>query len=191
MIGLPDDRSPGNHSIDAELGPPVLLKRLGNALEANLARARLESAGIPSFIAGPDAFSLGVAAGRTDRSPSVGLFVPERCVAEALDVLDRPPLDEDDAAADDDFAAFDDPGRPIAFRAFVASVAGWTIVFLTIVGLAIAVPTFVYAIVLALRAVRRSTTVDRGLRLQVAAAIGLAVLGLAMAAFLAIALGPR
>ena len=171
MLGLPP------HD---DLGPPVLLKRLGNMLEATLARARLDSAGIPSFIAGPDAFA-------ADQAGLVGLFVPERYLAEALDVLDGPPVD--------DVASFDspddwpvDPGRRLAFRAIVASVAGWTILFMTLVGLLLAVPTFGYAIALAIRAVQRSTTRDRGLRLQVAAALVLSALGLAMATCLGLLL---
>lgn len=161
-----------------DLGPPVLLKRLGNALEGELARGRLLDAGIPATLSAADAFS---ADGRPI-ARQVELFVPRSLVHDALDVLDIPPLEAE--AFDDEAYPVDDPGRPIAFRGFVASVVGWLIVFLAVVGAVLAVPMFGYAASLAVAAVRRSTLRDRGLRFQVAATLALSVAGAAMSVVL-------
>lgn len=147
--------------------PPVLLKRLGNGFEGDLARRRLESAGIPSFVAGVDSFG----GPRDAARGQVELFVPASFAHEALDVLDAPPLEEGDEPLPDD------PGRPLAFRAFVAAVGGWMAVVFGPIGVVLAVSAFVYSVVLALRAVRMTTTGERGLRFQVALSIGLAILG--------------
>lgn len=166
MLGTPAD-TPEN--APDPLGQPVLLKRLGNLFEGELARNRLADAGIPSLLAGVDAFH-GDSGGSRGQ---VELFVPQSLVDAALDVLDAPPLDE----PDDGESFVDDPGRPFAFRAFVAAVIGWLVVFLGPFGVWLAMPTFVYAVVLATRAVRRSPTADRTLRLQVATAVLIAVVG--------------
>lgn len=167
MLGLPNDPPAG--ADEDPLGPPVLLKRLGNTFEGELARSRLTAADIPSFLAGVDTFSVKPGSARGQ----VELFVPRTLVHEALDVLELAADDD----RDDEPAPPDDPGRPLAFRAFVSAVSGWLVVFLGPFGIWIAVPLFVYSIVLAVRAVRRSPVADRTLRLQVAATILIASIG--------------
>ena len=167
---------PTAEAIEAEFGPPVLLKRLGNLFEGELARNCLADAGIPSFLAGVDTFSVG---GRGARG-QVELFVPESLVHDALDLLDAPAFDDPDDAP----LAPDDPGRPCAFRAFVAAIAGWLVVFLGPFGVWLAVPLFGYCFLLIVRAVRQSTTGDRTLRLQVAGAGVVAFVGIIVSAAL-------
>lgn len=166
--------------------PPVLLKRLGNAVEANLARAKLESAGIPAFLGEQDAFSGGMSQGVGHAE--VELFVPQSLVDVALDVLDAAPDEPFDLEFD---AVPDDPGRRLSFRAFVCSVVAWLVLFMAPVGLALAVPLFVYALHLAFRATFRSHERDLTFRLRIVAASGLALLGLGLAVFLAVELAGR
>lgn len=134
----------------ADPGPPVLLKRLGNAVEANLAKNKLETAGIPSFLGGEDAFAVPYPM----RSREVELFVPQSMVATALEVLDALPADPSEVLGD---PFVEDPGRTLSMRAFVAAVGGCMFFFPSGATSFIAAPVFVYAIYLSFRALAVST----------------------------------
>lgn len=162
-----------------EFGPPVLLKRLGNAVEANLARARLESAGIPSFLGEQDVFSGGAihAGGHT----GVEIYVPADLLDDALDVLEAPP-DLPDPSFFEPFV--EDPGRRLSFKALVTSVIGWLVVVLHPVGAFLSLGLHLYAIYLAGLGVLRSQDRDLTLRVRVVATAFLSVAGIAMTLFL-------
>ena len=130
----------------------MLLKRLGNAVEANLAKNKLETAGIPSFLGGENAFAGDLMHPLPYRE--VELFVPQSMVAEALEVLDAPPEDPDELLGDP-FVA--DAGQLWSSRAFVCAVVGWLVFFLAVYGFLLSAPTFAYAIFLSFRAVSAST----------------------------------
>jgi hypothetical protein len=140
---------------DLGLGPPVLLKKLGNAIEANLAKNKLATAGIPAFLAGENTFAGDVMNPLPYRE--VELYVPQSLVGDALEVLEAPPSDPAELAGE---PYFDDPARALSFRAFVASVVGWLFFILTPSGVFLAVPAFVYAIYLGCRAI--AVSADRG-----------------------------
>lgn len=161
------------------MGPPVLLKRLGNVVEANLARARLESAGIPSFLGEQDVFSGGAI--HAGSRQGVEIYVPEDLLREALDVLDTPP---DLAETGGYEPVIEDPGRRLSFKALVASVIGWLVVVLHPVGGFLALGLFGYAMYLAGVSVSRSHERDLTLRVRVVVAMVLSVAGLAMTLFL-------
>lgn len=161
------------------MGPPVLLKRLGNLVEANLARARLESAGIPSFLGEQDAFSGGSihAAGRI----GVEIYVPAELLNDALDILEAPP-DLQDIPPFEPFV--EDPGRRLSFKALVASVIGWLVVVLHPVGAILSLGLHLYAIYLAYSAVVQSHERDLTLRARVVLTVLISVSGIAMTLFL-------
>lgn len=142
-----DETAPGE-----DLGPPVLLKRLGNAVEANLAKNKLATAGIPSFLAGENTFAGDVMHPLPYRE--VELYVPQSLANEALDVLEAPPEDPE-LLRGDPFQ--DDPARRLSFRAAVAAVVGWCLFVLAVGGPFFAIAAFLYAIFLALRAIAIST----------------------------------
>lgn len=172
MLGLPTNTPPDGP-------PPVLLKRLGNLVEANLAQARLESAGIPSFIGEQDVFSGGSITAGSRRG--VEIFVPAELLHEALEVLDSPPDLPEPLSFE---PIIDDPGRPLSFRALVSAVIGWLVIVLHPVGAFLSLLLHGYSIYLAASAVKQSHERDLRLRLRVVAAVLLSVLGMATAIFL-------
>lgn len=149
------DSEPSLSDPDTDLGPPVLLRRLGNAVEANLAKNKLATAGIPAFLAGENTFAGDVMNPLPYRE--VELYVPQSLATEALEVLAAPPSDP----AESSFEPYlDDPGRRLSFQAFVASIVGWCLFVLAVYGFLLAVPAFAYAIYLSSRAFVAST--ERG-----------------------------
>jgi Putative prokaryotic signal transducing protein len=160
---------------EPDFGPPVLLKRLGNAVEANLAKSKLATAGIPSFLGGENVFAGDLMHPLPYRS--VEIYVPESMVHDALDVLDAP-------TELDDFEPFldEDPARPLAFRALVTAVAGWVVFFLTIFGTALAIAAFVYSIGLAVGTIVRSTHRTSSIVVQASLAFVLSLVGLGASA---------
>ena len=82
----------------------------------------------------------------------------------------------------DDDLEFDpfveDPGLPVAFRAFVTAVVGWLIFFLAPVGIGLAIFPFVYAIVLAVRSLRVSIDRTRSVTLKCLLSVCISVIGL-------------
>lgn len=162
-----------------ELGSPVLLKRLGNVIEANLARARLESAGIPSFLGEQDTFSGGAI--HAGSRQGVEIYVPEEFLHDALEVLDAPPDMPESYTFE---PIIEDPGRRLSFKALVAAVIGWIVVVMHPVGALLSLGLHGYAIYLAGTAVSRSHERDLTLRLRVVATLFLSVGGLAMTFFL-------
>lgn len=167
-----------------DAGPPVLLKRLGNAVEANLAKNKLETAGIPSFLGGENAFAGDVMHPLPYRE--VELFVPQSMVAEALDVLDAPPADPDELFGE---PFLEDPGRVISFRAFVTAVVGWLFVILAVYGFAISIPAFVYAIYLSFRALTISTDRSPSTIVKSVLALLIATGGLVLAIAVSLTIG--
>lgn len=159
--------------------PPVLLKRLGNLVEANLARARLEAAGIPSFLGEQDVFSGGSL--QAGSKHGVEIYVPADLLQEALDVLDNP-QDVPDPLAFEPIP--DDPGRSLSFKALVTAVIGWLVIVLHPVGAFLSVGLHVYAIYLAATSVKASYDRDFILRLRVVIAVLVSVLGMAASVFL-------
>jgi hypothetical protein len=167
------------HQNASKATPPVLLKRLGNVIEANLARARLESAGIPSFLGEQDVFSGGsIHAGSRH---GVEIYVPANLQQAALEVLDEPPELSDPYAFE---PIIEDPGRSQSFRAVVTAVIGWLVIVLHPVGAFVSIGLHVYAIYLACTAVKSSYDRDLTLRARVVVAVLVSVLGLAAAVFL-------
>lgn len=166
--------NPDRGSTDAaDPGPPVLLKRLSNAVEANLAKNKLATAGIPAFLAGENAFAGDVMQPLPYRD--VELYVPQSLVAEALAVLESPPEDPSQFVGD---SFVDDPSRAASFRAFVASVVGWCVFVLGPYGVFFALPAFAYATYLAVRALtlnsdRAPSTVFKCVAALVVAGVGL------------------
>lgn len=157
-------------------GPPVLLKRLGSAVEANLARNKLATAGIPAFLAGENTFAGDVMHPLPYRE--VELYVPQSLATEALDVLDAPPSDPAELFGD---PFIEDPARRMSFRAFVAGVVGWCLLVLAVGGPFFAIASFVYAIFLSLRAMSVSTDRAPATVVKCGAALLFSVVGLVVA----------
>ncbi len=161
-----------------EFGPPVLLKRLGNLVEANIARAHLESAGIPCILGEQDVFSGGsIHAGG---GAGVEIYVPADFLHRALDLLEVP------VEASDPFVfepIIEDPGRKLSFKSVVTSIIGWLVVVLHPIGAFISLALYGYAIYLAYLAVSQSHERDLRLRARVVAAVLICVAGIAVTLF--------
>jgi len=80
-------------------GPFVAVKSFSDSIEAHIARSKLDSCGIPSFIEGEHVSNL--RAGTLLPLRGVVLMVPEKLRAEALGVLDVKRVDDDDEEKDD------------------------------------------------------------------------------------------
>lgn len=164
-----------------EIGPPVLLKRLGNLVEANLARAKLESAGIPSFLGEQDVFSGGsINAGSRH---GVEIYVPAELLEEAFEVLETPT--ESDFSSPFSYEPFvEDPGRKLSFKSVVTAVIGWLVIVMHPVGAFLAIALFAYAIYLSYVAIRVAFDRDLTLRLRVVIALLVSFSGIAVSATL-------
>lgn len=162
------------HDPGHDFGPPVLLKRLGNAVEANLAKNKLETAGIPSFLGGENAFAGDIMHPLPYRE--VELFVPQSMAAEALDVLEAPPDDPSELSTE---PYLEDPARAWSFRAFVCAIVGWCFFTLAAYGFVLSLPVFLFAVFLSFRAIAASTDRSPGTILKVIVAVLIAAAGIA------------
>jgi len=80
-------------------GPFVAVKSFSDSIEAHIARSKLDSFGIPSFIEGEHVSNL--RAGTLLPLRGVVLMVPEKLRAEALSALDVKRVDDDDEDQDE------------------------------------------------------------------------------------------